>query len=178
MHRIFAGLAVWTVAAFVAVAGLGVAVWAAKGGDPALAQRLFTWHMLGGIFLATLTCVLHIMTMFHFIGSGKEIKEAAELLGEDGRDLVAKVRLFKRQTSALATFAPALMGAAVILGGLAHTQPAQAWVHWTVGVAALFLNLMAFPVEYRALKANLDLIGEVDRRLKREVAPALFREAD
>lgn len=177
MHRIFAGLAVWTVIVFVAVIGLGVAVWAAKGGRPETAQHLFTWHMLGGVFLGTLVCVVHIMTMFHFIGSGKEIKEAAEVLG-DGHDLAAKVRLFKRQTSALATFAPVLTGAAVILGGLAHTQPAWSWVHWTVGLAALWLNLVAFPAEYRALKANLELIEEVDRRLKREVAPALFREGD
>jgi len=172
MHRIFAGLAVWTTAVFLAEFGLGIAV-ALCGGE--LAQKLFTWHMLGGVFLGTLVCVLHIMTLFHFIGSGKELKEAGEVLG-DTHELAAKVRLFKRKTSALATFAPLLTGAAVILGGMAHMKPhlGLGWVHWAVGIAALLMNLYAFPIEYRTLKANLDLIQEVDRRLRRDVAPALF----
>ncbi len=177
MHRIFAGLAAWTALIFLVQGGLGVALWQAKGGDPALAQSLFTWHMLVGIFLGTMVCVIHIMTMFHFIGSGKEIKEAAEILG-DAHELTARVRLFKRQTSAIATFAPVVTGASVILGGLAHVAPEHAWIHWALGIAALALNLYAFPVEYRALKANLDLIQEVDRRLKREMSPALFRGAE
>ncbi len=176
MHRIFAGLAVWTVIIFAAEFAVGIAVSmvaSAKGVDAA--QKLFTWHMLGGVFLGTLVCVIHIMTMFHIIGSGKELKEAGEVLGE-ANEMAARVRRFKVQTSGIATLAPVLTGAAVILGGMAHMKPALGlgWIHWALGLVALAVNLVAFRVEYRALKANLELIQEVDRKLRRDVAPALF----
>lgn len=176
MHRIFAGLAAWTIVVFLAEFAVGIAVSVVartKGID--VAQSLFTWHMLGGIFLGTLVCIIHIMTMFHFIGSGKELKEAGEVLGE-ANEMAARVRRFKVQTSGIATLAPVLTGAAVILGGMAHQRPewGVGWIHWTLGLAALAVNLVAFHVEYRALKANLELIREVDRKLRRDVAPALF----
>jgi hypothetical protein len=176
MHRIFAGLAVWTVVVFVAEFAIGIAVGMKSGaGAVESAQALFTWHMLGGVFLGTLVCVLHIMTMFHFIGSGKELKEAGEVLGE-ANEMAARVRKFKVQTSGIATLAPVVTGAAVILGGMAHMKPelGLGWIHWALGIAALAVNLVAFRIEYRALKANLDLIQEVDRKLRRDVAPALF----
>jgi hypothetical protein len=122
-----------------------------------------------------MTCVIHIMTMFHFIGSGKEIKEAVEVLGGDA-EVVRRLRSFKMRTSGLATLAPAVTGAAVILGGGAHTGALPGWVHWGLGLLALAVNLVAFPVEYRTLKANLDLIREVDRRIQKEVSPALFSD--
>src|SRR5688500_3530132 len=131
MHRIFAGLAVWTVLVFVAefAIGIGVSVVVRSKGIDA-AQSWFTWHMLGGVFLGTLVCVIHIMTMFHFIGSGKELKEAAEILGE-ANEMAARVRRFKVQTSGIATLAPVLTGAAVILGGMAHMNPGLGlgWIH-------------------------------------------------
>jgi len=127
--------------------------------------------MLGGVFLATFVCVLHVMVMFHFVGSGKELKEAAEVLGGDA-EIFRRVRRFKAQSFPYATFAPLVTGAAVILGGGAHTGAVPGWAHWGLGAAALALNLVSFPVEYRALKANLELLAEVDRRLKEEVSPA------
>ncbi|HKS16891.1 MAG TPA: hypothetical protein VJU16_06235 [Planctomycetota bacterium] len=176
MHRIFAGLAAWTVLVFIAEFAIGMAVTVvARSKGAEWAQGLFTWHMLGGVFLGTLVCIIHIMTMFHFIGSGKELKEAGEVLGE-ANEMAARVRKFKVQTSGIATLAPVVTGAAVILGGMAHMRPGLGlgWIHWVVGLLALAVNLVAFHVEYRALKANLDLIQEVDRKLRRDVAPALF----
>ena len=176
MHRIFAGLAVWTVVVFVVEFGVGIGVsLAMSGGDAAAAQKFFHWHWFGGIFLATLVCLIHIMTMFHFIGSGKELKEAGEVLGESN-EMAARVRKLKVQTSGIATLAPLVTGTAVILGGMAHQhrELGLGWIHWAVGLAALAVNLVAFRAEYRALKANLDLIQEVDRKLRREMTPALF----
>ena len=176
MHRIFAGLAVWTVIIFVAEFGVGIAVsLVARAHGIDAAQKLFTWHMLGGVFLGTLVCIIHIMTMFHFIGSGKELKEAGEVLGE-ANEMAARVRKFKVQTSGIATLAPVVTGAAVILGGMAHMMPdlGLGWLHWAIGLVALAVNLVAFHVEYRALKANLELIQEVDLKLRRDVSPALF----
>lgn len=176
MHRIFLGIAGWILLIFCAQFGLGLALFAAlppvRGPVPEAAQSLFNVHMLGGIFLGTLVCVIHVMTMFHFIGSGKEIKEAVEVLGGDA-EVLKKLRRFKMQTSGLATLAPLITGAAVILGGGAHTGATAPWIHWGLGLLALAVNLVAFKFEYGALKANLDLINEIDARLKAQSMPAL-----
>jgi hypothetical protein len=173
MHRIFLGTAVWIVAIFAAEFTVGVLV--AHVGGPETRQALFTWHMLGGVFLATMVCVIHVMTMFHFIGSGKEIKEAVEVLGGDA-DVIKRLRVFKMRTSGMATLAPLVTGAAVILGGGAHQGVMPGWIHWGLALLALAVNLVAFPIEYRTLKANLDLIQEIDRRIKKEVSPVLFEQ--
>lgn len=172
MHRIFLGTAVWVMVLFFAQFGLGFALGAAEPG-PAR-QSLFLWHMMVGIFLATVTLILHVMTMFHFIGSGKELKEAVELLGGDA-EVIRRLRRFKMQTSGIATLAPVVTGAAVILGGGAHTGALPSWIHWGLGLAALVVNLCAFPVEYRTLKENLRLIHEIDARMKRELTPEILR---
>jgi hypothetical protein len=175
VHRIFAGLAFWTTVALVGEFGLGWFVGSAvRAGDVARAQALFTWHMLLGVGVGTLTTVLHVMTLFHFIGSGKEIKEHAAVLG-DSADIVKRLRRFKMLTSPLATFAPLFTGTAVILGGGAHMKAFPGWIHWVVALVALVFNLVAFPVEYKCLKLNNELIAEVDARVRREVAPPMFR---
>jgi hypothetical protein len=51
-------------------------------------------------------------------------------------------------------------------------------VHWSLGLAALILNLYAFPIEYRTLKANLELISEVDRRIREEISPSFAKEEE
>jgi hypothetical protein len=68
--------------------------------------------------------------------------------------------------------------AGTILGGGAHTKSlgSWAWVHWALALAGLALNLYVFPIEYRCLKANLELLHEVDERIRREIAPGLFHE--
>lgn len=168
MHRIFLGTAVWTTVFFAAEFAVGILVGLGRKG-------LFPVHMLGGLFLGTFVCVLHVMVMFHFVGSGKELKEAARILGEND-DIYRRVRQFKARTFPYATFAPLVTGAAVILGGGAHTGSLPGWIHWSLGLAALALNLAAFPVEYGALKANLELLQEVDRRIRREISPSVLEE--
>jgi hypothetical protein len=143
--------------------------------DASVKDQLLRWHMLGGVFAAVYVCVLHVMVMFHFIGSGKEMKEAIAILGGDA-DVVRRLARFKMQVFPAATFAPLVVGAAVILGGGAHTGALPGWVHWGLGLLGLALNLWAFPVQYRTLVANLELLREVDERIKREVAPGLYHE--
>src|ERR1043166_8719803 len=170
MHRIFAGMAVWASALMAAEVGLGIA---AKRVGP----QFIVPHLILGVLLGIYVALLHIMVMFHFIGSGKEMKEAMAVLGEDA-DLVRQLQRLKMVVSPLATFAPLLFGAGVIVGGGAHekTLGSWAWIHWAIGAAGIALNLYAFPIEYRALVTNLQILREVDERLRREIAPGLYHE--
>jgi hypothetical protein len=172
MHRIFLGMAVWAAAFLAAELALGLVLARAA---PPLKATLFPWHLIGGVFTGIFVCVLHVMVMFHFIGSGKEMKEAIEVLGGDA-EVVRRLRRFKKEVFPLATFSPLVVGASVILGGGAHTGALPGWVHWGLGLLGIALNLRAFPVEYRALVANLELLREVDERIRREISPGLYRE--
>lgn len=170
MHRIFAGMAIWAVVFMVAEGVLGVLT---KRVDPGLVG----WHMVFGVFVGVYVAILQVMVMFHFIGSGKEIKQAMEVVGPDA-EIAKRLRRMKMQVMPAATFAPLLVGAGVILGGGAHTGAlgGWAWIHWGLSGAGLLLNLWAFPIEYRCLVANLELLREVDDRMKRELSPGLYHE--
>ena len=170
MHRIFAGMAIWAVIFFVAEGVLGVLT---KRFD----RSLVVIHMMFGVFVGIYVCILQVMVMFHFIGSGKEIKQAIEVVGGDA-EVVKRIRRMKMQVMPAATFAPLLVGAGVILGGGAHTGAlgGWAWLHWALTAAGMALNLWAFPIEYRCLVANLELLREVDERIKRELSPGLYHE--
>lgn len=170
MHRIFAGMAIWASIAMVAQVGLGILTKRSSPGWLGL-------HMALGVLLGIYLCVLHVMVMFHFIGSGKEMKQAAAVLG-DNAELLKKLRRLKMQVMPSATFAPLLYGAGVILGGGAHTKALGdwAWIHWALAAAGMALNFHAFPIEYKGLVANLELLREVDDKVKREVVPGLFHE--
>jgi hypothetical protein len=170
MHRIFAGMAIWGAIAMAAEVALGIAT-------KRFAPGLVGVHLVLGVLLGIYLSLLHVMVMFHFIGSGKEMKEAMAVLGEDA-DLVRRLRRLKMVVSPLATFAPLLFAAGVIVGGGAHSKTlgSWAWIHWALGAAGIALNLYAFPIEYRALRTNLEILREVDERLKREIAPGLFHE--
>ena len=170
MHRIFAGMAIWAVVFMVGEGVLGVLT---KHYQPGLVG----WHMVLGVFIGVYVSILQVMVMFHFIGSGKEIKQAIEVLGGDA-DVVQRLRKMKMQVMPAATFAPLLTGAGVILGGGAHTGAlgGWAWIHWALALSGLALNLYAFPIEYRCLVANLELLKEVDEKIKRELSPGLYHE--
>jgi len=170
MHRIFAGMAFWAVAFMVGEGVLGVLT-------KRVAPGLVGWHMVLGVFVGVYVAILQVMVMFHFIGSGKEIKQAIEVLGGDS-DVIQRLRRMKMQVMPAATFAPLLVGAGVILGGGAHTKAlgSWAWIHWALAGAGLLLNLYAFPIEYRCLVANLELLKEVDDRIRREISPGLYHE--
>ena len=170
MHRIFAGMATWAVIFMVGEGVLGVLT---KRVNPAFVG----WHMMFGVFVGIYISILQVMVMFHFIGSGKEIKQAVAVVGGDS-EVIKRLRRMKMQVMPAATFAPLLTGAGVILGGGAHTGAlgGWAWVHWALALSGLALNLYAFPIEYRCLVANLELLKEVDEKIKRELSPGLYHE--
>lgn len=170
MHRIFAGMAIWAVIFMVAQNVFGIMT---KRLDP----KWLGLHIAFGVFVGIYVCILHVMVMFHFIGSGKEMKEAIQILGGDS-ETVKKMRRMKMLVMPPATFAPVLVGAGVILGGGAHTKALGdwAWIHWALALGGLLMNLWALPIEYRCLLMNLELLREVDDKIKREIAPGLYHE--
>jgi len=170
-------MAFWAVVFMAGEGVLGVLTKRYHPGPMGFNPALVGWHMALGVFVGVYVSILQVMVMFHFIGSGKEIKQAVEVVGGDA-DVAKRLRRMKMQVMPAATFAPILVGAGVILGGGAHTRALGdwAWIHWALSGAGLLLNLWAFPIEYRCLVANLELLKEVDERILREISPGLYHE--
>jgi hypothetical protein len=164
MNLISLSLAGWNTAVFVAAIGLGLL---ASGSS----DRWHVWHFTLGIVAALLTCLTHSMVMIHFMGSGKGIKEAVgqfNLPNDPKTGYVRRTKQFKARTSGLATLAAFVVIVTAWLGAARDTNwldAAGTWriVHPWFGYFAVLFNLYAFWVEYRVIKENTAMIGEINR---------------
>lgn len=159
MYRIFLGLALLGTLLFVAVGVTGAI--AKRAPNP----ELIPLHLMLGVFAAIYLCGLHTLTMFHLIGTGKDMKEQALVLKDHYAEILDYVKGFKKQVFPLATITMLVTIAAEVVGGGVHTRALPSLVHQSLVGAAFVLNLWAFWVEYRAVKQNLILMFIVDSKL-------------
>lgn len=166
MVRIHLGLASWAFALFCAEGVLGFV----SAGRP----ELFKLHFLGGVLTAVWVCALHVIVMFHFIGSGSELKDLARLLGGDSQIVRRTVR-FKGMVFPFSTLSILMIIAAEVAGGAVHAGEAPRLLHQ--GLVALSFALVSYTLwlEHQALRQNGDLIDEVNLRIKDLMTPDFIR---
>ncbi len=160
MYRVFLGLAILGSAMLLASNIIGVT-------SKRISKELFNLHFLLGVFTAMYLCLVHIICMFHLIGSGKDIKEAAEKLREYP-DILAELKYLKKKVFPLATLAILIAVASELSGGGVHTKSIPDFIHLTLGVIALLFNLYVFYVEYDAVRHNYLVMCMVDIKLDQE----------
>lgn len=160
MHRIFLGLAVLGSLGMLGANILGLA-------SKRISHDLFNIHFLTGVFIAMYLCLVHVVCMFHLIGSGKDIKEASEKLPEYP-DIVAELKYLKKRVFPLATFAILFSLAAELSGGAVHTKSVPDFIHPLLAVCGLAVNLYTFWIEYDAVKHNYLIMCLVDLKLEKE----------
>jgi hypothetical protein len=124
-------------------------------------------HVLFGFFTTFLVTLSQSMTMFYFIGTGKQIKDLVVGL-PTGPDLVQRTKVFKARVFPPALWAMLFTMATMIIGGGVHTR-----VSWTppllhAGLAAvsLYFNVVAFWKEAKYMLENNILMEEVNRLLQ------------
>src|SRR5437879_2294977 len=124
-------------------------------------------HFLWGFFTTFLVTLAQSMTMFYFIGTGKQVKD---LVANDSmkQDFIQRTKRFKARVFPPALWAMLFTMAAMIIGGGVHTR-----VRWTppllhAGLAAvsLYFNVAAFWKEAKYMIENNMLMEEVDRLLR------------
>ena len=117
-------------------------------------------HYAQHIFLALGTVVIGLfsqsMTMFFFIGMGKEIKEAS---GQNA-EVVRRTRAHKAKVFPAATYAIAVLMITFILGGGVRTGKTPVWLHLTLAFASLLMLGRAYYIELRAMEDNARLMEE------------------
>jgi hypothetical protein len=121
-------------------------------------------HFLLALASTFLLSLAHSMTMFFFIGTGKQIKELARehRLGPDAarETVIYKNRLFPPMM-----FAIVVTMAQFILGGGAHTGAIPVWIHHVLGWITLLSNVYCLVLETRYLVSNSRLMDSVFRAI-------------
>jgi hypothetical protein len=124
-------------------------------------------HVLFGFFTTFLVTLSQSMTMFYFIGTGKQVKDLVASLPA-GPELVQRTKVFKAKVFPPALWAMLFTMATMIIGGGVHTR--VAWtpplLHTLLAAVSLYFNVVAFWREAKYMIENNMLLAEVDRLLQ------------
>ena len=118
-------------------------------------------HVAQHIFFALATVVIGLfsqsMTMFFFIGTGKQLKE--KTAGGHAEAAVKQAtRAMAMKVSPAATYAMAILMITFIMGGGVGSGATPLWLHLTLSAASILLYVRAYWIEMRAMNENLRLI--------------------
>lgn len=121
-------------------------------------------HILYALATVVLGLFSQSMTMFFFIGTGKEIKDKAKG-EEDEAAVVQETKRFKSRVFPAAMYAMLVLMLTFILGGGIHRGSLPLWTHHLLTVASIYMFGRAYWIEIRAMEQNA---GLMERFLKDE----------
>ena len=122
-------------------------------------------HILFGVFATFLVTLAQCMTIFYFIGTGKQVKDLV-LSHSIVEGFVQRTKVFKAKVFPPALLASVFTMAAMIVGGGVHTKRVPAWVHLTLAALALLFNIQAFCREAKYMIEHNVLMQELEKRLQ------------
>jgi hypothetical protein len=124
-------------------------------------------HVLLGFFTTFMVTLSQSMTMFYFIGTGKQIKDLVAAL-PSGPQLIQRTKVFKAKVFPPSLWAMLFTMATMIIGGGVHTH--VSWtpplLHAVLAVVSLYFNIVAFWKEAKYMIENNLLLQEVDKLLQ------------
>ena len=110
------------------------------------------------IFFALATVVLGLfsqsMTMFFFIGTGKELKEKSD----QDANVVQRTKAFKAKVFPTATYAMTVLMVTFIMGGGVASGKTPRWLHDALTLATLLMFARAYWVQIQAMDENARLM--------------------
>jgi hypothetical protein len=122
-------------------------------------------HQADHIMVAIVTVVIGLfsqsMTMFFFIGTGKELKDKSD----QNADVVQRTKAFKSKVFPAATYSMAVIMITFIMGGGVGSGRTPVWLHDALAAASLLLFARAYWIEIHAMQENASLM---ERYLKDE----------
>jgi hypothetical protein len=114
---------------------------------------------------------VHCLIFIYFLGTGRWVKEVALAYKIPDMPLPRLTRDLKRRT-----FPPALLAMLLPVAAAASGEGARrdwpGWIHLTLAVSSLLINLWAFRLEYRNVSINGGVIDDVLREVDRIRAEA------
>jgi hypothetical protein len=130
-------------------------------------RSTLTQHVLFGLFTTFLVTLTQSMTMFYFIGTGKQVKDLVAGL-PTGPQFVQRTKFFKAKVFPASLWSMLFTMATMIIGGGVHTQ--VTWtpplLHAALAAVSLYYNIVAFWREAKYMMQNNILMEEVARLLQ------------
>ena len=114
-------------------------------------------HILFALGTVLLGLFSQSMTMFFFIGTGKEIKEKAKG-SEDEAAVVQKTRSFKSKVFPAAMWAIAAIMVTFITGGGVPSGKTPPLIHAALALTTLYTCLRAYWIQLQAMEENARLM--------------------
>lgn len=111
-------------------------------------------HILVALATVVLGLFSQSMTMFFFIGTGKELKEKSD----ENADVVKQTRDFKSRVFPAAMWAMAAIMITFITGGGVATRRTPLWLHDALAVLCIVMYARAYWVQIRAMNENATLM--------------------
>lgn len=146
---------------------IGIGFWSFFTPGPRSEKEAFIVHFLAGLCTAIGILLVHCLIFIYFLGTGRWVKEvtiAYRLPDEPWHKLT---RELKRQTFPPALFSMLIGIAAAAAGAGAQLQAWPWYVHMTLGLLTLAINLWAFHIELRNVTTNAGVIDAVMREVDR-----------
>ena len=118
-------------------------------------------HAAQHILFALTTVVIGLfsqsMTLFFFIGTGKQLKDATR--GSDAEEPVKReTRALTMKVSPAATYAMFVLMVLFITGGGVGTGKTPRWLHNALSVATIVMYARAYWIQLRAMMSSADLM--------------------
>jgi hypothetical protein len=123
-------------------------------------------HIRWGFIVALLASFTHSMTLFYLIGSSGNVREAIRPYG--WKEYLPQMARFHRILSPWLTIAIIAAICAVITGGGAHTRVWPAWLHHSVALGTLGVNVVAGWKGIGVIGQNALLQGRLDAAIRAE----------
>lgn len=118
-------------------------------------------HAAQHVLLALITVLVGLfaqsMTMFFFIGTGKEIKEKVKGAPEEPA-VVQQTRSFKSRVFPAAMYSIAVLMITFITGGGVATGKTPRWMHLILAFVTVVMYARAYWVQLRAMEENARLM--------------------
>ena len=115
-------------------------------------------HAADHIIVAIVTVVIGLfsqsMTMFFFIGTGKELKEKSEMNAE----VVQRTRVFKSRVFPIAMWAMTTIMVTFIMGGGVGSRKTPLWLHDALAAASVLMFARAYWIQIHAMHENASLM--------------------
>jgi hypothetical protein len=118
-------------------------------------------HMIAAIATVVIGLFSQSMTMFFFIGTGKELKDASQ----QDPDVVQSTKAFKNRVFPAAMWAMAAIMVTFITGGGVGQGKTPIWLHDALTVLSVLMYARAYVIDIRAMNENATLM---ERYLREE----------
>lgn len=166
MPAILSRLAVFNVLLLLTTFGVGWLSWARHAVTRA-DEPTYMVHFYLGLLSVILCLGVHCLIFIYFLGTGRWVKEVASAYRIPDSPLPRETRELKRQAFPPALFAMLVPIAAAAAGTAAQRREWPWGWHAGLATATVLVNLWAFRVELRCVRANVKVLdgvmAEVDR---------------